>query len=167
MVPALGYLEKYRELVEKSAKGTLTTAEMTYLVERFDPAELHLYEQARNLSIELLQEWLVQWKFKDWSVTETSGKPVTPEMKADRAKSIADKLNDTKRWKSHSRGLSKAVIERDLNLKIDDIDARPGMAESVYAYYRLLKDYMGRRGHEICVHTEPSYLGLGGQNDID
>jgi hypothetical protein len=53
----------------KSARGELT-AEMGYHVERFDPAELYSYEQARDLSIDLLKEWLVKWKFKDWTTTE-------------------------------------------------------------------------------------------------
>jgi ClpP class serine protease len=59
-VPALGYLEQYDRLVEKSKAGTLTTAELTYLLQNFDPAELYQYEQERELSIALLEEWLVR-----------------------------------------------------------------------------------------------------------
>lgn len=43
MVPGLGYLIKYDRLIEKSRAGKLTTAELHYLVERFDPAELYSY----------------------------------------------------------------------------------------------------------------------------
>ena len=50
-VPALGYLEQYQRLVDKSANGDLTTAELAYLVQNFDPAELFQYEQERDLSI--------------------------------------------------------------------------------------------------------------------
>lgn len=32
MIPALGYLEKYKELIDKSVSGNLTTAEMTFLI---------------------------------------------------------------------------------------------------------------------------------------
>jgi ClpP class serine protease len=55
MVPALGYLEQYNRLVEKSNNGTLTTAELAFLINRFDPAELYMYEQAREMSISLLK----------------------------------------------------------------------------------------------------------------
>jgi len=40
-VPALGYLEQYKRLVEGSRAGTLSPAEITYMVEKFDPAELY------------------------------------------------------------------------------------------------------------------------------
>jgi membrane-bound ClpP family serine protease len=135
-VPALGYLAKYEELIGKSAKGELTTAEMGYLVERFDPAELYSYEQARDLSIDLLKEWLVKWKFKDWIKTETNQRPVSDEMKQQRATEIAAALNDTDRWKSHARGLSMAVIRKELNLKIDDFGEESGMREVISPYYR-------------------------------
>jgi len=59
-VPALGYLAKYNELIDKSAKGTLTSAEVAFLLDKFDPAELHQFQQARALSIELLKKWLVK-----------------------------------------------------------------------------------------------------------
>lgn len=60
MVPALGYLEQYNRLIDKSNKGQLSTAELAFLINRFDPAELYMYEQAREMSISLLKEWLVK-----------------------------------------------------------------------------------------------------------
>jgi ClpP class serine protease len=59
MIPALGYLEKYNDLIVKSQNGTLTTAEMSFLISKFDPAELYQYERAKGLSNSLLKEWLV------------------------------------------------------------------------------------------------------------
>ena len=162
-VPALGYLAKYQELIRKSAKGKLTTAELTWFVERFDPAELYAYEQARDLSVDLLQEWLVKYKFKDWKQTESSNKTVTNTMKKKRAKEIATTLNKTDRWKSHGRGLSMEVIRKELKLKIDDFSADAVTKEHVYGYYRLLKDYMGRRGHILTIHGGGQYLGFGGE----
>lgn len=49
-VPALGYLVQYDRLLKKAQQGTLNTAEITFLIEKFDPAELYRYEQARELS---------------------------------------------------------------------------------------------------------------------
>lgn len=94
-VPALGYLEQYARLARKSEDGTLTTAELTYLIQNFDPAELYQYEQERDLSIALLQEWLVDYKFKNWKKTETTATTVTQKMRRERAIEIARKLNDT------------------------------------------------------------------------
>ncbi len=109
-VPALGYLAKYNELIEKSANGRLSAAEIAFLLDKFDPAELHQFEQARALSIELLKKWLVSYKFKNWTKTRDRGIAVTLEMKEHRAEEIAAKLNDTTKWKTHSRGLYRKVI---------------------------------------------------------
>lgn len=152
-VPALGYLEKYKELVAKSAKGGLTQAELAFLVQKFDPAELHRFEQARDHSTDLLKKWLVQYKFKNWTKTQTQGKTVTKAMKERRAAEISNKLNDTKKWRSHSRGLSREVIERDLNLMIEDFGANPKLNERVRAYYRLLQDYLVGRQHSTVLHS--------------
>jgi serine dehydrogenase proteinase len=163
IVPALGYLAKYQELIRKSAKGKLTTAELTWFIERFDPAELYAYEQARDLSVDLLQEWLVKYKFKDWKKTQTSKRTVTAAMRKSRAKAIAKALNNTDRWKSHGRGLSMEVIHKELDLTIDDFAADPKGRDHIYGYYRLLKDYMERRGHILTLHGGGQYLGFGGE----
>ncbi|HXF30474.1 MAG TPA: hypothetical protein VN522_03055 [Solirubrobacterales bacterium] len=161
LVPALGYLEQYDRLVKKSAKGQLTTAEATYLVQNFNPAELYQYEQERELSIALLKEWLVTYKFKDWNETATRGKKVTKKMKADRAAFIARKLNQTGHWHSHSRGISMAVLQKDLKLRIDDFGADETLGPRVRAYYHLLRDYWIKREHETLVlHRKGEYVGI-------
>jgi ClpP class serine protease len=131
-IPAIGYLEKYDELVEKSNKGDLSSAELAFMLEKFDPAELFKYEQERELSQALLKEWLVQYKFKDWGpVTETRKEPVTKEMKERRAEEIAKQLNDPTVWHTHGRGISMQVLIKDLNLKIDDFAANPTVSDAI------------------------------------
>lgn len=147
LMPALGYLEKYEELIEKSATpGGLTAAEITYLVRRFDPGDLKQFQHERDLTISMLKEWLVQYKFADWKRTRTRKKQVTKAMKASRATSIAKKLNNTNRWHSHSRGISKDVLERELKLIIEDFGKDETLARIVKEYYTLAKDYMRRSG---------------------
>jgi len=41
------------------------------LLQQLDLAELHSFEEARELSNSLLKEWLATYKFKDWTITET------------------------------------------------------------------------------------------------
>lgn len=160
LVPALGYLEQYQRLVDKSRHGTLTSAELAYLIENFDPAEMYRYEQARDLSIALLEEWLVNFKFNDWTVTETRQEPVTDEMKRDRAREIATKLNDTAKWHSHNRGISMDMARRELNLRIEDIEDTSGLHEALTHYATLLYDYKTRRGNEFFVlHWKGGYHG--------
>lgn len=160
LVPALGYLAQYEKLIAKSALGKLTTAELSFLLDKFDPAELHAFEQQRELSITLLKKWLVKYKFKNWTATGTRGIPVTAQMREDRAKEIAQKLQDTERWHTHSRGLSMTVLRDELNLVVDDFGQRPALKECIRQYYRLLADFMARVQHGSVVHVPGRYTSL-------
>lgn len=160
-VPALGYLEQYKAMVKKSADGKLTTAELAYMIKRFDQAELYAFEQEKKLSITLLQDWLVRYKFKNWRETDKRKLPVTRQMKIDRAVKIAETLNDTSVWHSHSRGIPMEVLRRKLKLLIDDFGENEPLALAVHNYYRLLMDYQMRRGHfDLAAHTRGKYVGI-------
>jgi membrane-bound ClpP family serine protease len=159
LIPALGYLAKYEQLIQKAqSPDGLTMAEITYLVQRFDPAELYSYEQARELSISLLKEWLVKYKFRNWTVTSTRGIPVTDDMKNNRAAEIAKALADTERWHSHNRGISRAVLDRDVNLQIEDLEKSPEVHGKLRAYYKMLKGYALRMGNLGLLHRRGNYL---------
>jgi hypothetical protein len=150
-VPALGYLEQFDRLVEKSRQGTLTEVETMFFLQNFDPAELYLYEQARDLSIALLEEWLVQYKFKNWKVTETQGLKVTKELKKTRAAEIARKLNKTEEWHSHGRGITADMANKALKLKIDDLEDIPETRVAILAYQNLLLEHRMKLGHRLLV----------------
>lgn len=157
MVSALGLLEKYNALIEKAQAGTITTAEVQLLIDGFDQAELYHYEQARDLSVVLLEEWLVKYKFKNWNVTETQHIPVTDQMKKDRASSIANELNNTKKWHSHGYGISMDVLQRDLKLLIDDYGQKQTLSDKIRGYHDLLSDYMVKRDSDGVIHIPGDY----------
>lgn len=118
-VPAMGYLDQVERFIEKSRNGTLTDAEFA-LLQNQDIAKLRRFEQARELSISLLKDWLVKYKFKDWKVHQSTGKKVTAIQKTNRAKEIAEKLSDHKLWHSHGRMIGLKTLRDMLKLKIDD-----------------------------------------------
>jgi len=161
LMPALGYLAKYAELVEKSRNGTLTSVEAAFFVQNFDAAELFSYEQSKPLSIELLKEWLVKYKFKHWKRTRTHGHVVTPKMRRDRAEDIGKKLSNTDEWFSHSRGISMQVLKRKLKLEIEDIDSHPDVRDALRNYYELLENYLGTIGAVGALHTSDLLIPLG------
>lgn len=109
LVAALGYLDKINQLIEKARNNTMTQAEFIMLKD-FDLAELRGYEQARDLTIDLLEKWLVKYKFKNWTTHKTNSakknQPVTEEEKIIRAKEIAAHLSDNNKWKSHGRPIN-------------------------------------------------------------
>lgn len=142
-VAALGYLDKINEMLIKAQNDTLTNAEFVILRE-FDLAELRDYEQAKELTIDLLQKWLVTYKFKDWHTHQSNpqliGQPVTWEQKEQRAKEIADKLSDNNIWKSHGRPIDIQTLKA---LKLEVIDYSNLIPERtlIRDYYTLLADY--------------------------
>jgi hypothetical protein len=156
-VSALGHLERYNALIKRAESGDITTAEVQLLIDGFDQAELYNYEQAVELSISLLEKWLVKYKFKNWNETETRKAPVTEQMKIDRASEVGRQLNDTKKWHSHGYGISMEVVRRDLRIKIDDYEQYADKCLAIREYHDLLIDYMGRRGSKGVIHILGDY----------
>lgn len=152
-IPAQGYLDKVEEFVEKSKNNTLTDAEYLMLKE-LDLANLRYYQQSRELSIELLKKWLVQYKFKNWNKhrTDNIDTKVTQSEKTDRAAEIAAVLSDNNKWKSHGRGLDIATL-KELKLEIYDFEDNKDLALNLNKYYALVTDYIKQRELRAFCHT--------------
>jgi len=159
-VAALGYLEKYKEFLEKSQNNQLTTAELAYFCQRFDQAELYAYEQARELSVNLLIEWLAKYKFKNWKLTEKRKLKVTPTMRRERAGEVGLLLNKTDEWHSHGHGISMAVLRRKIKLQIDDLEDDQDLYRTVREYHGLMSHYMARTGQMAAIHTLGRYQAV-------
>jgi hypothetical protein len=155
-VPALGYLDKVNELLEKAANQTISQAEFIILKE-LDLAELRTYEQARDLTIDLLKKWLVDYKFKTWvehrSNPELIGQPVTLAEKQERAEEIAVILSDNKRWKSHGRPINITTLIEELHLEIEDYSKDLEKRVLIRAYSNLLFDYIQSFNLPIFIQT--------------
>ena len=156
LVPALSYLNQFERLANKSKEEELSTVEYA-LVSKLDLGELYQFEQARELSNELLIKWLSQYKFKTWERTEDRGLAVTDQMRKDRAREIADVLNKTERWHSHGRGIDMKTLQEEVGLKIDDYGAKPKLREKIQEYFELLRDYMNREQLFMFVHTKERF----------
>jgi len=154
-VAALGYLDKVNETIEKSRNDTITHAEFL-MIKDLDLAELRGYEQAKELTIDLLKKWLVKYKFKNWSKhatnTELLGSEVTLKEKQQRAEEIAEQLSDNTVWKTHGRPINIERL-RELRLKIEDFSLDQTVRELVRDYYDLLSDYIDGNNQSIFVNT--------------
>lgn len=148
-VAALGYLDKVNEFIEKSRGGKLTQAEFLMLKD-LDLAELRGYEQAKNLTIDLLKKWLVKYKFKDWKQHKSTGKPVSDSDKEERATEIADKLSDSNKWKSHGRPIDIETLTNELRLKIDDYSKNKKLCPLIREYDELMSNYANS---PVFIHT--------------
>lgn len=153
-VPALGYLDKVDEFIKKSEKNELTQAEFLMLKDQ-DLAMLKSYESARDLTVSLLQEWLVKYKFKNWTKHETHniGTDVTENEKKERAKEIAGILGNNKIWHSHGRSIPLQTLKDTLNLKIEDYSSDLEFKKILREYNDTICDYIVKTGHPIFLHS--------------
>lgn len=153
LVPALGYIDKVEEFIEKSRAGSLTQAELIML-QRLDLANLRRYEQARNLSISLLKEWLVRYKFKDWAKHRTTnpGAPVTDAERQQRAEDIAKMLSDNRTWHSHGRMIGIDKIRGVLRLEVEDYSDEKDLRFHLRSYGNLLSEFVSQQSLPFFIH---------------
>lgn len=149
-VAAMGYLDKVDEIV---AKPKLSQADVVFL-KSIDLGVLALYEQARSFSIDLLKDWLVQYKFRNWTHHRSTnvGTSVSTDQKAMRAEQIAVALSDHKLWRSHGRALNMTKL-RKLGLEIDDMCDDPEMHDLVRSYNDPLSMYVDRMNLPLYIHN--------------
>jgi len=157
-VPGMGYLAKFEELLSQindPAKAPEETrAQVAYLIKRFDPAKLFTIEQAIEHSKSLLRDWLPKYKFKSWTVKETSGAPVTDADRQQRADQIADVLGNAKHWHSHGRGIGiKELGSETIKLKVKNYGDDERLNRNISNYYGLLTDYMRKNRMMAALHT--------------
>lgn len=148
-VAALGYLDKVKEFIDKAQNNALTNAELIWLKE-IDLGELRSFEQARDLTIDLLKKWLVKYKFKNWN-SHKDGSDVTETQKAKRAEDIAMDLSDNNKWKSHGKGINISEL-KTLKLKIEDFSATDPLRSLIRDYYNVMDEYIRLKSLRLFIH---------------
>lgn len=136
-VPALGYLDRIDSIISNHSPSI---AEMNWLNSQ-DMAFITFCEQAKNLTIKLLEKWLVQYKFKKWTTHRSNNQPVTESEKSARAKEIAIQLGDNKKWHSHGRPISISDLE-GLKLEITDYTENTSLRNLIREYNGLMCTYI-------------------------
>lgn len=153
-VPANGYIDEYEELVKKGEQNQLSNAEFVLMSQKFDYAFLNRCKKLKDLTVTLLQNWLVEYKFKDWKKTKTRKATVTLEMKRDRARDIAKVLGDDKKWCIHSRPIMIKDLEK-MKLQIDDYSNNEDLQKIIRDYSDYMAGYLNTAGlqNSQFIHT--------------
>lgn len=151
-VPALGYLDQVEKLIDKARNNTLTNAEFAILQNQ-DLATLSEYEQAKNLTITLLKEWLVKYKFRGWE-KHKDGTVVTKIEREKRAKEIASILGDNKLWHSHGRMIGINKLEKVLKLKIENYSKNDKLRKKIRSYNDMIVDYISKYKFPFFLHSK-------------
>lgn len=149
-LPAMGYLDKVDEI---TAKNNLAPADVVFL-RRLNLGMLALYEQSRDLSVDLLKKWLVEYKFKDWNEHQTTkkGKPVTLQEKEERAEEIATELANHRKWRTHGRNIDIIKLQ-EMRLIIDDYSDNDDLKSAIREYNDPLTGYIDRTGQNFYMHN--------------
>lgn len=138
VVSAYDYMEWVEEKRKEAEKqGRLNPFDAT-MVAQITPGELRSVFHALKFAEDLVVEWLINYKFKNWTVTETHKIPVTEEMKRKRAEEIAEQLTNHSKWRSHGRSIKIRDLE-EIGLKITKIDDNRELSEIVYRIQTICK----------------------------
>lgn len=137
MVSAYDYKAWVDEKKEEAKKNGRLNAFDAIMVAQISPGEINGVVNSLKFAQDLVAGWLEQYKFKNWTETETHHTPVTQEMKRKRAEEVSESLCDHMSWRSHGRSLK---IE-DLNsvLKIERVDDTPELANILYRIKTVIR----------------------------
>jgi hypothetical protein len=128
-------LNKIKEEVTET--GTLNKAYIPIL-QNLSPGELQHAQNAYDFAHDLVQDWLVRYKFKDWTTHLSTGLPVTVAERIARAHDIAEQLRNHGKWKTHGRSI-KIDDLRAMRLLVTDYAETPSLCDAIRRYYTLLQ----------------------------
>ncbi|NIA23198.1 MAG: peptidase [Proteobacteria bacterium] len=131
VVSAYDYMEWVKKKREEAEEQGALNPFDAIMIAQISPGELGSVFHSLNFAKDLVVEWLKDYKFKKWTVTENHKKPVTKEMKRKRAEEITGKLINHSKWRSHGRSIKIDDLE-GIGLKITRVDKDPKLAEIVY-----------------------------------
>jgi len=131
----LAGIEAIKAEVEKS-KGNLNRAYVPILL-NISPGEIEHARNAMKFAQTLVCQWLVKYKFKNWSRHSSTGQPVTDQDKESRADEIATLLGNHGHWLTHGRSIKMEDL-RSMGVKIEDYSQDPLLADAIDRYYTLM-----------------------------
>jgi len=133
IVSAYDYMEWVEVKREEAEKQDRLNPFDATMVAQITPGELGSVFHALKFAEDLVVEWLIKYKFKKWTVTETRKIHVTEKMKRKRAEEIAKELTNHSKWRLHGRSIKIDDLEgENIKLKITRVDSDLKLAEIVY-----------------------------------
>lgn len=134
--------DAFLEGMEKIKKEVVDTGILNKayipMLQAISPGELQSAQDALDFGKALVTDWLVQYKFKNWTVHSSSGVLVTDEDRTARAREVADQLCDRRHWLTHGRSIRIQDLQQ-MRLQITDYSAQPELADAIGRYFALVQ----------------------------
>lgn len=139
-VPAQSLLALIREIQirgEKNIKQGLSP-DWTDLqiLKGIDPKEIGNAVSASNFSVELVENYLYNYKFRLWT-HHSNQTEVTEDEKRSKANEIANLLCDHSLWKSHGKGITREIAWTSCKLKITKSEDIPELDRAIKRFWAL------------------------------
>jgi len=127
--------ERGEALIKKGQSPNWTDLQ---ILKQLDGKEIGNALTGSAYSMELVQEYLYNYKFKDWPNHSSSGQPVTDEDKKMRANEIAVSLCSHALWKTHSRGITRDVAWNKCKIKMIHTENIDGLDRAIRRFWALM-----------------------------
>jgi len=128
-------LEEIKE--EVADTGVLNKAYIPIL-QSLSPGEIQHAQNALKFAQVLVIDWLVKYKFKNWTERKRDGEKIDNDYRVKRAETIAQKLSDHSKWLTHGRSI-KIEDLREMELMVTDYAEIPELADAIRRYKILLE----------------------------
>lgn len=122
---------------EQIKKGSQPAWSDIVLLKNIDPKELGNAISASKYSINLVSDYLANYKFKDWTYHSDGITEVTVEEKTIRANEIAKDLCDHSKWMSHGHAINRESAWAVCRLKIVYSESIQGMDRAMRRMWAL------------------------------
>ena len=133
------YMKWIEEKIDEINKIGKLNAIDSIIISQITPEEIIGVKNSLLYGEELVIDFLKNYKFKNWKVTETTNTIVDDSLKEKRAKEIASKLSNHSLWKSHSRPLKIDTLRNELNLKVENLHEIPDICEIIERIQIILR----------------------------
>lgn len=139
------FLKGFKRIKEEVANTGVLNKAYIPILQLISPGELENAENALIFAKDLVRNWLVQYKWKNWKTHKSTGKKVTKKEKNERAEEIATQLCDQTTWFTHARSVKMDDL-RKMRLLITDYSEDPELADAIRRYHTLLLMTFDRTG---------------------
>ncbi|NOS93674.1 MAG: hypothetical protein HOP30_17285 [Cyclobacteriaceae bacterium] len=140
-VPAqaiLTLIEEFRirgeEAIKKGQQPPWTDLQ---ILRSIDPKEIGNAMNASNYSIQMVEEYLYNYKFKNWDRHSDGVTPVSAAEKKSRANEIAKLLCEHSKWKNHGHAITREAAWDVCKLKIHHAEQTVGLDRAMRRMWAL------------------------------